>query len=80
VDDLSKDAIRVIRRCVRDGLGFNCGFVDDDVRVAVTLAQRAVLAGLASDLTDDMKNRMTAASEKQREAHEKELGRSIPKL
>ena len=45
--------------------------------VLVGLAQRAVLAGLASDCQPDMQRRFSEAAEKHREEHEKSLGRKI---
>ena len=72
------EVVGILRDHVWSGLGFNCTFVDDDMRVLVGLAQRAVLAGLASDFSDDMQKRFTAASERHRAAHEKALGRPLP--
>ncbi len=76
--DLNGMAIREMRRIVKEGLGFNCSFVDDDAMVLVGLAQRAVLAGLASDCKPDMQKRFSDAAEKHRAAHESALGRSLP--
>ena len=75
--DLADEAVGIMRECAFEGLGFNCTFVDDDMRVIIGLAQRAVLAGLASDFTPDMQRRFSQAAEKHREAHEKSLGRAI---
>lgn len=78
--DMAAEAVAIMRRTAETGLGFSCTFVDDDMAVLVGLAQRAVLAGLASDMTPDMQRRMNAASEAHRAAHETALGRVIPKL
>ena len=75
--DFVSDVVCEIRRCADEGLGFNCTFVDDDMRVIVGLAQRAVLAGLVSDFTADMQRRFTTAAEKHRADHEKALGFEI---
>ena len=75
--DLAHDAVEACRRWAKEGLGFNCTFVDDDAKVMVGLAQRAVLAGLASDFDDKMRQRLSEAAEKHREAHENSLGRPI---
>jgi hypothetical protein len=75
--DLANDAVENCRRWALEGLGFNCTFVDDDMRVIVGLAQRAVLAGLASDAKPDMQRRFREAAEKHREDHERALGRPI---
>lgn len=74
---LSDDAVHIMRQCAFEGLGFNCTFVDDDMKVLVGLAQRAVLAGLASDCTEDMQRRFTEAAEKHRAGHERALGHAI---
>ena len=76
-DDWSAESVALMRETAMSGLGFNCAFVDDDMRVLVGLAQRAVLAGLASDMTSDMQRRMTESAEKVRAAHEAVLGRPI---
>lgn len=75
--DLHAGAVDAMRRWAKEGLNFNCTFVDDDMRVIVGLAQRAVLAGLASDFTPGMQKRLSEASERHRESHEKSLGRAI---
>jgi hypothetical protein len=75
--ELDIGAIHAMRQCAKEGLGFNCTFVDDDMRVIVGLAQRAVLAGLASDFDPDMQKRFMAAAGKHRRAHEKSLGRQL---
>lgn len=77
MDDIEIDAIGATRRWAEEGLGFNCTFVDDDMKVIVGLAQRAVLAGLASDFNPDMQARFKKAAEKHRESHEKSLGHPI---
>jgi len=73
-------AVEACRRWAKEGLGFNCTFVDDDMRVIVGLAQRAVLAGLASDAKPDMQRRFREAAEPHRAEHEKQLGWPIPNL
>lgn len=75
--DMAWGAVDACRQWAREGLGFNCTFVDDDAKVMVGLAQRAVLAGLASDFAPDMQRRFTEAAEKHREAHERSLGREL---
>ena len=75
--DLSDDAVEAMRRWTKEGLGFNCTFVDDDMKVIVCLAQRAVLAGLASDFNENMQRSFLAASEKCRADHERSLGFAI---
>lgn len=77
--DLNEEAVHEMRRVAMEGLGFNCTFVDDNMMVLVGLAQRAVLAGLASDCSPDMQARFTDAAEKHRADHEKALGRPIIK-
>lgn len=67
--DLHAGAVDAMRQWAEEGLGFNCTFVDDDMKVIVGLAQRAVLAGLASDFSPDMQRRFTEAAEKHRDAH-----------
>jgi hypothetical protein len=76
-DEMAEDALHACRVAAKEGLGFNCTFVDDDVKVLVGLAQRAVLAGLASDFSDDMQQRMKAAAEPNRKDHEAALKRPI---
>ncbi len=75
--DLNAAAVSIIRRCADEGLGFNCTFVDDDMKVIIGLAQRAVLAGLVSDFNADMQKRFAEAAEKRRSDHEESLGREI---
>lgn len=75
--DLANGAVEACREWAREGLGFNCTFVDDDMKVIVGLAQRAVLAGLASDAQPDMQQRFKDAAEKNRSDHERALGRPI---
>lgn len=77
--DLNADAVSACRRWADEGLGFNCTFVDEDMKVLVGLAQRAVLAGLASDFNHGMQQRFTEAAEKHRADHEQSLGRPIPR-
>ena len=78
--DMAWGAVDACRRWTKEGLGFNCTFVDDDIKVIVGLAQRAVLAGLDSDAQPDMQRRFREAAEKHRGVHEKALGRSIGHL
>lgn len=73
---LDADVVHVVRAAA-SGLGFNATFVDDDMKVIVGLAQRAVLAGLIGDAKPDMQERFTAAAEQHRGAHEKALGYGI---
>ena len=73
----NSNAVWVMRETVRTRLGFNCAFVEDEIMLLVGLAQRAVLAGLASDCTPDMQRRFTEAAEKDRAGHEQALGRAI---
>ncbi len=68
-------ALASIREIVAQGLGFNSTFIEDDVRIAVALAQRAVLLGLATDFTDDMQTRLATAAEPFRTDHLMSLGR-----
>jgi hypothetical protein len=75
--DLAHDAVEACRRWADEGLGFNCTFVDDDMKVLVGLAQRAVLAGLASDFAPDMQKRFSEAAERHRSSHEQSLGRPL---
>lgn len=75
--DLNGEAIMGMRQVVMDGLGVNCTFVDDNVRLIVALAQRAILAGLDSDVSDDMRKRFSAAAESARADHESALGYKI---
>jgi hypothetical protein len=72
--ELNEEALGECRRIVREGLGFSTTFVDDGIKVLVGLAQRAVLAGLASDCGPDMQRRFLDAAEKHREEHESALG------
>lgn len=72
--DLAQQAIGIMRDTCSAGLGFDCTFVDDDMRVLVGLSQRAVLAGLNADMQTDMQLRMGKASEPFRNAHERALG------
>lgn len=75
--DLAAGAVDAMRHWAMEGLGFNCTFVDDDMRVVVGLAQRAVLAGLAIDFSPDMQKRFSEAAEKHRASHENSLGRAL---
>ncbi len=75
--DIAHGAVHAMREWAKLGLGFNCTFVDDDMKVIVGLAQRAVLAGLASDFTPDMQRRFSEAAEQHRGDHETSLGRAI---
>ena len=80
MSELSDAAIHHIREIIKEGTGRNSTFVDDDVSAVVGLAQRAVLAGLHVDITDQKtRERFEAAAERCREDHEKELGFSISK-
>jgi hypothetical protein len=47
---IANDAIDECRRIVKEGLGINCTFVDDDARLIVILARRAITAGLGDDI------------------------------
>lgn len=75
--ELYAGAVDAMRYWASEGLGFNCTFVDDDMKVIVGLAQRAVLAGLATDFSADMQKRFSEAAEKSRDDHERALGRSL---
>jgi hypothetical protein len=75
--DLNAGAVDAMRRWADEGLGFNCTFVDDDMKVIVGLAQRAVLAGLAADFSPDMQRRFMQAAGRFRRDHEKSLGRRL---
>lgn len=72
--EINAGAVHAMREWAMNGLGFNCTFVDDDMKVIVGLAQRAVLAGLASDFSEDMQRRFHIAAEKHRADHESSLG------
>jgi hypothetical protein len=74
---LSDAAVATMRRSAKEGLGFNCTFVDDDMNLLIGLAQRAVLAGLITDLDANIQSRFREAAERHRVAHESALGRSI---
>lgn len=76
--DMNEMAMSEVRSIVNEGLGVDLTFIDDNVMILVGLAQRAVLAGLASDCQPDMQKRLSEAAEKHRAAHESALGRSIP--
>ena len=67
-----------IRVIVKERLGLNTTFVDDDVRLACKLAQRAVLAGLATDAQPATLKRLTNAAEQDRFGHEDALKRALP--
>jgi hypothetical protein len=71
---LSDAAVATMRRSAKEGLGFNCTFVDDDMNLLVGLAQRAVLAGLITDLDPKMQARFKRAASKYRGIHERALG------
>lgn len=75
--DLSKEAVHIMRDTCERGLGMNCTFVDDEMMLLVGLAQRAILAGLATDAKPDTLKRMIAAAEPHRAGHEKSLGRPL---
>lgn len=75
--DLMAGAVDMMRATALYGLGFNCTFVDDDMKILVALAQRAVLAGLASDFTPDIQKLFSATAERFRKDHEHALGREI---
>ena len=77
MDDIEAGAVDACRRWAKEGLGFNCTFVDDDMKVIIGLAQRAVLAGLDADAGSDLRRRFREASEPHRADHEKALGFSI---
>ena len=76
-NDLEAGATVAMRRWCERGLDWNCTFVDDDMRLVVGLAQRAVLAGLATDFPVETQERFRAAAEKARAEHEASLGRQI---
>lgn len=69
-------AVHAVREVVREGLGFNTTFVDDDVRIAGGLAQRAVLCGLANDFDPDMQKRMAEAAEQHRASNADAISRA----
>jgi len=71
--------VAAIRHACKEGLGFNCAFIDDDINVLIGLAQRAVLAGLDADCKTDMRRRFSEATEPNRPAHETALGFTIRK-
>lgn len=75
--DMEADAICAVRERLTNGLGVVVAFIDDHAGLAVLLAQRAVLAGLASDADPETQERLAAAAEPHRSKHEKALGRLI---
>jgi hypothetical protein len=77
---LSDAAVATMRRSAKEGLGFNCTFVDDDMNLLVGLAQRAVLAGLITDFDHKVQARFKRAASKHRAAHELALGRKLKAL
>lgn len=79
-DFLADAYIHEIRQRLTDGLGVTVAFIDDHAQLAITLAQRAILAGLAVDADPETLARLTEASEKHRQAHENHLGFAIPKI
>lgn len=60
-----------------DQLGLPGGFTEDNLSLLVSLAQRAVIAGLATDTKDDVLVRLRAAAGPTKEAHERALRRRI---
>lgn len=72
-----RDAVRVMRECSKHFLGFSTAFVDDEMKLVCILAQRAILAGLASDCDADLQKRFLAAAEPHREGQEDALGYKI---
>lgn len=80
MSDLSDGAVDAMRHWAKEGLGFNCTFADDDMKVLVGLAQRAVLAGLAEDFPQLRRREMREAAEKSRAAHEAAIGRPFAPL
>ena len=78
--ELAQGAVAAMRRWTREGLGFNATFVDDEMRVMVGLAQRAVLAGLAADVHPDTLVLMKDKASENRAGHEASLGIAITPL
>jgi len=76
-DDMEAGALCAVRERLTNGLGVVVAFIDDHAGLAVLLAQRAVLAGLASDADPETLTRLAAAAEPHRSKHEKALGRPI---
>lgn len=75
--NLSDEAVYIMREACRTGLDFNCTFVDDEMRLLVALAQRAILAGLAKDADPKTLARMIVRAEENRAGHELVLGGPI---
>jgi hypothetical protein len=75
--DLSAGAVHAMREAAKTGLNMNCTFVDDEVRLIVGLAQRAILAGLAADAEPATLKRMQEHVETYRAGHEASLGFAI---
>lgn len=69
------DAVAAMQRMAAEAPGG--ALIDDDTVVLVGLAQRAILAGLASDFSPDMQQKFRESAEKHRAAHEESLGRKI---
>lgn len=77
---LADEALHIVRRTVKEGIGINVAFVDDDATILVALAQRAILAGLDSDAQEPAKRKFSAAAEPHRADHERALGRPIARI
>lgn len=76
--DLMLGAVMAMRDHTKAGLGINCSFVDDETWFMVALSQRAILAGLADDISPKTLAIVKAHVEQFRAAHETSLGRSLP--
>lgn len=72
--DLSVGAVCAMREHTKAGLNMNCTFVDDEVRLLVALAQRAILVGVAEDAHPGTLRRMKEHVEQFRADHEAALG------
>lgn len=57
MNDFDAEAVEWIRDSAKE-LGFNCTFVDDDLRIIHSLAERAVKAGLTDHLSENMQNQI----------------------
>jgi hypothetical protein len=76
--ELNSEALGIIRQTANEMLGGNCTFVDDDMKLACHLAQRAVLAGLHGDIkSEGLRQNLERAAEAHRARHEEALGRPI---
>lgn len=74
---IAEAAIDACRKVVREGLGVESSWVDNNARLVVALAQRAVLAGLDTDGDPETVRKMSLAAEVSRYTHEKALGREL---